>query len=75
MKTITRKQRIALFLVYNRKVMSHCPTCKQEWERSRTQSYRQFRRTVTNLNGTLGCIMVPWEGMVLGIEKDGHTHS
>lgn len=25
--------------------------------------------------GTDGCIMVPWCGMWLGIEKDGYTHS
>lgn len=23
----------------------------------------------------LGCIMVPWCGMLLGIERDGYTHS
>lgn len=35
-------------------------------------SYRAFRKTV--LPGW-GYILVPWAGMVLGIEKDGHTHS
>lgn len=35
-------------------------------------SYRTFRKTV--LPGR-GYILVPWAGMVLGIEKDGHTHS
>jgi len=26
-------------------------------------------------NKLLGCITVPWAGMLLGIEEDGHTHS
>lgn len=37
-------------------------------------NFEQFReRVVTDhLNG---CLMVPWCGMYIGIEKDGHTHS
>jgi len=27
------------------------------------------------LDGLMGCVMVPWCGMWLGIEPDGHTHS
>lgn len=36
-------------------------------------TYRAFRATVQTL-GTQ-CIMVPFAGMWLGIEPDGHTHS
>ena len=37
-------------------------------------SYTAFRRMAyySSLNG---CFMVPWQGMILGIEKDGYTHS
>jgi hypothetical protein len=37
-------------------------------------TYRQFRRTVIPCYGDT-CIMVPWAGMWLGIERDGYTHS
>tara|TARA_R110002020_G_scaffold232807_1_gene444321 strand:+ start:1959 stop:2144 length:186 start_codon:yes stop_codon:yes gene_type:complete len=26
-------------------------------------------------NGLVGCYLMVWRGMVLGIEKDGHIHS
>ena len=35
-------------------------------------SYREFRRTVKTGHGY---ISVRWQGMYLGIEPDGHTHS
>ena len=35
-------------------------------------SYREFRLSVAT---GPDCIMVPWCGMWLGIEKDGYTHS
>ncbi len=42
------------------------------WLTAPLATYRQFRRTV---QPALGCIMVPWCGMWLGIEPDGYTHS
>ena len=36
-------------------------------------SYRQFRRTA--FLAFRDCLMVPWCGMVMGIEKDGYAHS
>lgn len=36
--------------------------------------YRRFRKTVQPFFGG-DCVMVPWAGMWLGIEKDGYTHS
>jgi hypothetical protein len=44
------------------------------WINQHSASYLHFRRTA-KLDRMLGCVMVPWKGMVLGIEKDGHTHS
>ncbi len=35
--------------------------------------YLKFRRTAVNSH--IGCMMLPWKGMWLGIEPDGHTHS
>lgn len=35
-------------------------------------TYRQFRKTVQN---GFDCLMVRWNGMWLGIETDGYTHS
>jgi hypothetical protein len=37
-------------------------------------SYRAFRRRLRPAIG-LDCVMLPWCGMWLGIETDGHTHS
>lgn len=34
--------------------------------------YRQFRKTVAH---GYDCLMLMWQGMWLGIEKDGYTHS
>ncbi len=38
-------------------------------------SYQAFRRTVQGLIGGNGCIMVPCDGMWLGIETDGYAHT
>lgn len=35
-------------------------------------SYKEFRKTVVN---GFDCLMVAWQGMWLGIEKDGYVHS
>ncbi len=43
------------------------------WQRNPDdQSYLALRRTVGQ---GYDCVMVPWCGMWLGIEADGHTHS
>jgi len=59
MIVLTKEQRLALKRIYDR-----------EW--NKPDSYLAFRRTV---GYGFGCIMVPWCGMVLGIEPDGYTHS
>jgi hypothetical protein len=45
----------------------------RDW-RDKPTSYLAFRRTASRAIGD-ACIMVPWCGMVLGIEPDGYTHS
>lgn len=45
------------------------------WKRNNNNlSFLSFRRTVSPLFSD-SCIMVPWCGMVIGIETDGHSHS
>jgi hypothetical protein len=61
----TRPQRLALKRVYDRITEARKPS-------QRPLPYRQFRNTV--FPGP-DCIMVPFAGMVLGIEPDGYTHS
>lgn len=43
-----------------------------EYKLSPQITYCQFRKTV--LQG-FDCLMVKWQGMWLGIERDGYTHS
>ena len=56
---ITKEQQIALKRVYDRSPLD--------------LTYLQFRRTAFLAFGD--CVMVPWCGMILGIERDGYTHS
>lgn len=56
---LTKQQRQALKRVYQRD--------------SEGKTYRAFRRTVFMYDRL--CCMVPWNGMFLGIESDGYTHS
>mgnify|MGYP003148461483 CR=1 FL=1 len=57
---LTREQKIALKAVYDR-------------DTTVAPSYLAFRRTAFLAFGD--CVMVPWCGMILGIETDGYTHS
>jgi hypothetical protein len=36
--------------------------------------YRDFRQ-LAYYNNMMGCWMILWHGMWIGIEKDGYTHS
>lgn len=67
----TRAQREALYKVYMRKTGQDGDVWT--WRRS-LRGYRGFRRTA-RLDSLMGCVMVPWCGMWLGIERDGHVHS
>lgn len=65
-KKPTREQQLALLKVWMR---------DKEWNRkNRVETYLKFRRTAYKAFAD-ECIMVPWCGMILGIERDGHTHS
>lgn len=73
----TRKQREALFRMFQRDFPNWCgPTTRQTANGFRVAvpsiQYRRFRSRV--LPGP-GCVMIYWRGMWLGIEPDGYTHS
>jgi hypothetical protein len=57
----TRRQREALLALYYRDVLV-APT------------FREFRRRAFKAFGG-DCLVVPWKGMLVGIERDGHTHT
>jgi len=42
---------------------------------SQTLTYLQFRRTVRQGVFLDNVVMVPWCGMWIGIEEDGHAHT
>lgn len=56
---LTKQQQIAVKRIYNRAPLP--------------VSFLAFRRSVQPTN--MGCVMVQWAGMWLGIEADGYTHS
>lgn len=80
----SRAQREALKRVYRRVVADHMQSDAvrlaqhinfhnaRQVEVPKPMSYRTFRRTV---QPGPDCIMVPFAGMWLGIERDGYTHS
>lgn len=58
----TKAQRKALYALYRRSPYAM------------SMSYLAFRRTA-RVSHSMGCIMVPFCGMWVGIESDGFTHS
>jgi hypothetical protein len=60
MSKLTRQQMLALKSVYDRVPLG--------------MSYLQFRRKAYGGFG-MDCLLVQWQGMTLGIETDGYTHS
>ena len=73
MTKTTRAQRQALKAVFDRQPLFPGITgALIHHGREPRMTYRDFRRTV---RPAFDCIMVPWCGMWLGIEPDGHTHS
>jgi hypothetical protein len=65
MTNLTKPQRKAVFKIYNRYLHNDTPI---------TVSYREFRKGVFLGHG---CVMIQpdGQGMWLGIEPDGYTHS
>jgi len=70
MVKLNRKQCEALANVYRRELDSDRVGTHRTPKT--LKGYRAFRRTVQQ---GFECVMVPWAGMWLGIETDGHTHS
>jgi hypothetical protein len=71
--TTTRAQRLALFEIFSRNQPAQRPLLLP-------REYRAFRRTcwyewLSRRSDGTRTIMVPWSGMLLGIEPDGYTHS
>lgn len=66
---ITRAQREALREIYHRRQTPSYTYGAKTW-----RGYRKFRSTARP-DPMMGCVMVPWLGMWLGIEPDGYTHS
>jgi hypothetical protein len=77
----TREQRKALFKVFQRDFPNWVSPGKRKRYanglvvRVPTIQWRIFRRRCKPSFDGSGCIMLPWKGMWLGIEKDGYTHS
>ena len=78
---LTRKQREALFKVFQRDFPSWITPFKRYrsgmqlgTDRVPSIQYRRFRKLVQPAFGG-ECVMLPWHGMWLGIERDGYTHS
>lgn len=67
-KVITKAQQKAVLRLWKRDKQS-------AKERGRElKSYKQFRKTA-HWSHTNDCLMIPFAGMWVGIEKDGYTHS
>jgi len=76
---LTRAQRKALKAVYDRGPLIARDTMLVSPARGldyphEPLTYREFRRHIRPYFGG-DCILVPWQGMWLGIERDGYTHS
>jgi hypothetical protein len=76
----TKAQRQALFRVFQRDFPGwHTPTCRVEANGKHvgvpSLQWKRFRKTVQPYFDKSGCVMVPWRGMWLGVETDGHVHS
>ena len=59
-RELTEAQQLALREIYERKPL------EVTWDQFLAKAYRDT---------IMDCVMVPWAGMWLGIEPDGHTHS
>jgi hypothetical protein len=68
---LTKEQKTALHKVWLRGTPSELtPTYRNNG--AGLQTYLTFRRTAWE---SFDCVMVPWCNMLLGIERDGYTHS
>ena len=65
---LTKPQRTELYRIWLQTQEPHVP-------RSQRPSYRYFRKLVRLEICGNGTIMIPFAGMWLGIEPNGHSHS
>jgi hypothetical protein len=72
MKVTTKEQRRALYSIWRRDNERPALTLHLIGTKSYGE-YLKFRRTAVQSH--MGCMMLPWKGMWLGIEPDGYTHS
>jgi putative SOS response-associated peptidase YedK len=80
MTVLTKAQRAALKRVFDRQALvlrwNGKTYSADRWANYSPEhapmTYRQFRKLAV---ASFDCVMVPWCGMWLGIEKDGYTHS
>ena len=87
MVTLTKEQRKAVFKIFQRDfpnwitpfkrqtVIGGSPVSYGGTIKVPSIQYRRFRSKVQPYFDGSGCVMLPWHGMWLGIEKDGYTHS
>lgn len=61
MRTMNKAEQQALFRLYNR-------------DPNGSKTYREFRRRAM-YDGLVGCWIIGWCKMFIGIEQDGYTHS
>jgi len=66
----TRAQREAL---YNLWLRNNSGEKAVRTRQKRIRLYRKFRRTA-HYAAHLGCVIIQWNGMTVGIETDGYTH-
>jgi len=78
MTPITRAQRVALFRVFRRDFPSwHSPGWRHDGKKLHRVPLTQWRRFRKRAFLAFGdcTLMIQWQGMTLGIEPDGYTHS
>jgi hypothetical protein len=76
-KTLNKAQQKALLAVFERTALVRYDGSARSHDNYRNLpklTYRGFRRMV-RFAFFDDCAMVPWCGMILGIEADGYTHS
>lgn len=84
MYVLSKEQRAALKRVFDRQPLVRLPQrngrgfSAERWANHPPalpqMTYLQFRR-LAYAAVVIDCVMVPWCGMWLGIERDGYTHS
>jgi hypothetical protein len=70
----TQAQMDALRAVWRRTLLSWQDPNKVRAGNERAMTFAEFEAHAYHAHH-MGCIMVPWLGMWLGIEPDGYTHS